>query len=130
MRGSNLNKRASETKEEKQLREMQDPSYWDFDHPQKVLPVKGPRVVVSVALSNTEFEVIAAEAERTGKPVSRFIREAAVAAAAGKGSGGVILYGGSGYGAAVFQTQAPPVTLVRGYPVVGVDDQMQANLSA
>lgn len=126
MKGVNLKKRASETKDEKTLREMQDPSYWDWEHAQKAPGVKEPRVIISVALSNSEFKLVAAEAERVGKPVSRFIREAAVAAATGRGAG-VIVYGGSGYGAAVFLAEPPHITQARGSPVTGLAEHVKGS---
>ncbi len=75
--------------------ELENPENWDFEHAETKEPFKAPRVVVSVAFRNKDFATVSNYAERMGKKVSEFIREAALNTATGKSSTIVIRASGS-----------------------------------
>lgn len=86
---------------------------WDYERPEVREPVRAPRVVVSVAFRRDDFEPVARHAERIGKKISEFIREAAIEQAVGKG--GRILTFSSGAAVTFWGTPAmPSVTRVHG----------------
>lgn len=72
--------------------ELKDPKNWDYDHVEKREPVKSPRVIVSVAFRHEDYETISDYAERSGKRISEFIRDAALEKATGRHSE-VLIYG-------------------------------------
>ncbi len=54
---------------------------WDLEHAEKRVPSRRARAIVSVAFPREDFEAVEIAAERLGKKLSEFIREAAVARA-------------------------------------------------
>ena len=58
--------------------QLEDPEQWDWEHAEVHLPVKSPRVVLSVAFPSQHFEIVARCAEQMGKKLSEFVREAAL----------------------------------------------------
>ena len=61
--------------------ELMDPETWDFANAVQMPPVKRGRSVLSVAFAAEQFEAIGKAAERRGKKLSAFVREAALRAA-------------------------------------------------
>jgi hypothetical protein len=49
---------------------------WDFEHPERRRGRRKGRIVVSVAFPRDDFNTVAVQAEKAGKPVSTFIRDA------------------------------------------------------
>ena len=84
---------------------------WDYQRPIVKKPVKSSRVVVSVAFPRADFVRVSAYAERLGRKVSEFIREAAVEKATGQ-SGASIVHGSGGTGALWYVEQMPTITRV------------------
>ncbi len=73
---------------------------WDFAHPVVQKPVKGLRVVTSVAFCREDFQVVASSAAKVGESLSAYIRQAALDRAAGRsrveevsGSAGLCYFG-------------------------------------
>ena len=66
---------------EKQNTDPEDSRNWDLDNPTKSGPVKNRRTVVSVSFPSSDFQVVAAAADKAGLTTSQFIREAALAKA-------------------------------------------------
>jgi len=66
--------------------ELQDESFWDWESATWQPPVVNPRAVVSVSFPSADFQVVARAAEAAGLKLSEFIREAAIAAAGGRGA--------------------------------------------
>ena len=60
---------------DRQLKELEKEDNWDYEHAQRRPGHKKGRAVVSVAFSRGDFEEVASQAERAGKPVSTFIRD-------------------------------------------------------
>ena len=56
---------------------------WEYERPEVRQPVKTSRTVVSVAFQSDEFVRVSEYAERVGKRISVFIREAALEKAMG-----------------------------------------------
>lgn len=79
---------------------------WDYEQPEVRGPVKASRVVVSVAFRRDDFEPVSRHAERMGKKISEFIREAAIETAGGRG--GHILMFSSGNGFTLWGTPMMP----------------------
>lgn len=94
-------------------REIENSESWDYERPQMREPVKASRVVVSVAFRREDFAQISVYAERWGKKVSEFIREAAIEKATGQGKG-MLVYGGGSSGTSWWLEQLPPLTQVTG----------------
>jgi hypothetical protein len=67
--------------------ELEKPENWDFDQAKTKEPITTPRAVVSVAFRNNDFAIISTCAERSGKKISEFIREAALDKAMGRNTG-------------------------------------------
>jgi hypothetical protein len=67
-------------------KDLENQENWDFEKAEAKEPARSPRVVVSVAYKNQDFDIVADYAERTGKKVSEFIREASLEKATGRGS--------------------------------------------
>lgn len=65
-----------------ELRALEHPDEWDFEHAARRPGVKRPRAVVSVAFGRRDFERVSAYAERSQKRTSAFLREAALDKAA------------------------------------------------
>ncbi|MBI4287627.1 MAG: hypothetical protein HY671_04250 [Chloroflexi bacterium] len=76
-------------------RELESSENWDYDHPVVREPVKASRVVVSVAFQRLDFNRVAQAAERSGKKVSEFIREAALEKASGSRAASIEYSSGS-----------------------------------
>ena len=70
--------------------ELENQENWDYEHLETRTPVRTPRVVVSVAFRCEDFESVSKYAERSGKKVSEFIREAALEKATGRVSGTIL----------------------------------------
>jgi hypothetical protein len=84
---------------------------WDFDKPEIRGPVKTSRVVVSVAFRRDDFATVTRSAERSGKKVSEFIREAALEKASGHPA--ATLTGGSGSVGTAWWGERSPITRVQ-----------------
>jgi hypothetical protein len=67
-------------------KDLENSENWDFDKAEIREAPKSPRVIVSVAFHNDDFKIVSAYANRIGKKISEFIREAAVDKAIGKNS--------------------------------------------
>jgi hypothetical protein len=65
--------------EEQELRELQDPDAWDWEHGELHAPVTNAGAVVSVRFTRDEFDRVAAAAERIGLKLTQFIHDAALA---------------------------------------------------
>ena len=92
-------------------RELENSDNWDYQRPVVKKPVKALRVVVSVAFPRADFVRVSTHAERLGKKVSEFIREAAIEKATGQG-GASIVHGSGGTGALWYVEQMPTITRV------------------
>lgn len=93
-------------------RELEKAESWDFEQPEVREPVKASRVVVSVAFRRDDFVPVSECAERLGKKISEFIREAAIEKATGRGAG-VLVYS-SGTGTQLWIEHMPTITRVFG----------------
>ena len=60
---------------DKRLKELEKEENWDYEHAQRRPGHKKARAVVSVAFPRDDFDEVASQAERAGKPVSTFIRD-------------------------------------------------------
>lgn len=77
--------------------ELQKAENWDYDNAETRAPVKASRVVVSVSFSREHLFLISKSAERSGKKISEFIREAALDKAQNRGLETTVLdYGSTG----------------------------------
>lgn len=92
-------------------RELENSENWDYQHLVVKKPVNTSRVVVSVAFPHADFALVSTHAERLGKKVSEFIREAAIEKATGQG-GASIVHGSGGTGALWYVEQMPTITRV------------------
>jgi hypothetical protein len=92
--------------------DLENPANWDFAHITMPVPVKSTRVVVSVSFRPEDFNAVAGQAERSGKKVSEFIREAALNEATGRNSNTVIYAFGS-TGSIWFGDSFPSTTRVQ-----------------
>jgi uncharacterized protein (DUF1778 family) len=88
---------------------------WDLEKAQLRQPVRAPRVVVSVAFADHEFDLVEAAAEESGLRVSTFIREAAVRRAEASRDRGV-----------VFFNQEATVTVASGGFIPGVEEAISS----
>ena len=61
---------------------LDDPDEWDWDNAVIVHPTERPGSIVSVRFSPADFQTVGGCAERMGKKLTDFIREAALAYAA------------------------------------------------
>lgn len=61
---------------------LEDPASWDADRAERHPPARRRRAILSVAFEPAELEQIAARAERDGKRLTDFVREAALEKAA------------------------------------------------
>jgi hypothetical protein len=77
--------------------ELEKEESWDYERPEVREPVRASRVVVSVAFRRDDFEPVSRYADRIGKKISEFIREAAIERAGGGGGRILMLSGGSGF---------------------------------
>jgi hypothetical protein len=62
--------------DDKELKELQDPTLWEHSENDKRDPVKSSRAVVSVAFSRNDFELVSSAAKQRGMKTSEFIRAA------------------------------------------------------
>ncbi|MDP2952738.1 MAG: hypothetical protein Q8O76_05435, partial [Chloroflexota bacterium] len=92
---------------EKLERELENSQNWDYERPEVKEPVKLPRVVVSVAFRRDDFAQVSEYAERLGKKVSEFIREAAIEKVTGQDRGEEAYIWGGG---TLWIRQMPPST--------------------
>jgi hypothetical protein len=83
--------------------ELEREDTWDYEREEVRGPVRATRVVVSVAFRRDDFEPVSQYAERIGKKISEFIREAAIEKAVGEG--GRILTFSSGGSVTLWGTQ-------------------------
>jgi len=90
-------------------RELEKAEFWDFEQPEVREPVKASRVVVSVAFRRDDFVPVSECAERSGKKISEFIREAAIEKATGRGAW-VLIYGGGNAGTLWSAEHVSPIT--------------------
>lgn len=98
--------------------ELEREESWDYEQPEIRGPVRVPRVVVSVAFRRDDFEPVARYAERMGKKISEFIREAAIEKAVG--TGGRILMFSTGSGVIIWGvSERPSITRVLAMPIQG-----------
>lgn len=65
-----------------EMNDLENPENWDFEKAERHPPVKGPRVIVSVAFPRDAYEQVARSAQQRGMRVSEFIREASLEKAA------------------------------------------------
>ena len=96
--------------------ELEKAESWDFEQPEVREPVKASRVVVSVAFRRDDFVPVSECAERSGKRISEFIREAAIEKATGRGAG-VLVYGSGSTGTLWWIEHMPTITRVFGSSV-------------
>lgn len=61
--------------DEDELRELQDPSNWDYENAQIGVPVDDVGAVVAVRFSADEFERVARRAAETGVSLTSFVRD-------------------------------------------------------
>lgn len=99
--------------DKKEPRGLQHPETWDFDKAEKRPAVKTPRVVVSVAFSRVDFDLVAESAATMGMRTSEFIRHAALERAGNQRQFSVQFSGG-GWGASFFVSTQPLVTVASG----------------
>ena len=92
-------------------RELEKSDNWDYERPEVREPVKAPRVVVSVAFRRNDFKQVSEYAERKGKKISEFIREAALEKATGQGVS-AFAYGSGSIGTVWWLDQVPSITRV------------------
>ncbi|MBI2919437.1 MAG: hypothetical protein HYY01_15800 [Chloroflexi bacterium] len=97
-------------------RELEKPESWDFEQPEIRGPVKASRVVISVAFRRDDFDQVSKYAERVGKRVSEFIREAAIEKATGRGTG-TLVYASGSTGTLWAIEQMPTISRVSGSQV-------------
>ena len=97
-------------------RELEKAESWDFEQPEVREPVKASRVVVSVAFRRYDFVPVSECAERLGKKISEFIREAAIEKAKGRGAG-TLVYGSGSTGTLWSTEHMPTITRIFGAPV-------------
>ena len=95
---------------DKRVEELESEEMWDFDKAERLAPVKDSRAVVSVGFRQSEFQTVAAEAERRGMKVSTFIKTAAIERASPAVSGVHISLGGVGGGTFAASTKFSSVT--------------------
>lgn len=101
--------------------ELESEESWDYERPEVRQPVRASRVVVSVAFQRDDFELASRYAERMGKKISEFIREAAIETAGGRG-GHIVMFS-SGNGFTLWGTpKMPSVTRVSALPVADPED--------
>ena len=62
--------------DELELRELQDPDVWDWEHGELHPPVPNRSAVISVRFTGEEFQRVAAAAERHGLKLTQFIHDA------------------------------------------------------
>lgn len=65
-------------KGEPEVQNLEDASEWDYEAAQSRPGVKPGRVVVSVAFSRSDFDLVVETAQHLGMKTSEFIREAAL----------------------------------------------------
>lgn len=97
-------------------RELEKPESWDLTRPEVREPVKGARVVVSVAFRRGDYDKVSQYAEVVGKRTSEFIREAAIEKAGGQSSRTVV-YGSGSIGTLWWSEQMPAITISLGSQV-------------
>jgi hypothetical protein len=61
-----------------EIAQLQDEDEWDFETAERQRAPRGRRTIVSVGFKPAEFSVVAAAAEQHDRPLSQFIREAAI----------------------------------------------------
>lgn len=99
-----------------QERELEKTESWDFEQSEIREPVNASRVVVSVAFRHDDFVKVSEYAERLGKKISVFIREAAIEKVTGGGAG-VLVYGGGSAGTLWGIEYMPSITRVLGLSI-------------
>jgi hypothetical protein len=66
-------------KEREELRELQDPDSWDWEQGEVHGPAVNPTAVVSIRFTREEFERVATAAERSGRKLTQYVHDAALA---------------------------------------------------
>ena len=66
------------SREERELRELENPENWDWEKAERQPPVQARRTIVSVAFARAEFAQVAKYAQSIGMKTSEFIRRAAL----------------------------------------------------
>jgi len=69
---------------DEELKQLEDPDEWDWDHAVRVKPAGKPGAAVLLRFTNEEFYEVDAGAERLGKKLTEFIKEAALSKARSK----------------------------------------------
>ena len=69
---------------EEEVRQLEDPDHWDWEHVERVTPSKSAGAVVAIRFSSEEFAEVDAGAERSGRKLTQFILEAALTRARAK----------------------------------------------
>ncbi len=62
--------------DEDELRELQDPSSWDWEHAEVVPPAENPGAVVAVRFAADDFARIAQRAREANVSLTTFVRDA------------------------------------------------------
>lgn len=57
-----------------ELRELQDPSNWDYENAQRVAPVDDAGAVIAVRFTAAEFERVAQQAAQARMTLASFVR--------------------------------------------------------
>ena len=63
---------------DEELRQLEDPDQWDWEHAVWVTPSEKPGAAVLVRFNHEEFELINEGAERLQQKLTEFVREAAL----------------------------------------------------